>query len=235
MSDRIPPEHPAAKSLEHAFRSLGAERAQERRRHRTGRAWRIAVATLAPVFAVAAVATGTKVFTGDGGTLPRDHSGVRDPEGRNGGLTPNARQLALAAAPDPRGGSRWGMRSYRNAAGRTCLTVGQVVRGRIGFIRSGQFKELPAGYATLCGTMRQTHFVAGRRESSDGSNVLFGAVDRTVHRLHILRSATGRTWEVEIADDGTFIVPRAGRKAFFHQLLVADGSRGRTTQVLDPT
>jgi hypothetical protein len=234
VSSRIPPEHPAAKSLEHAFRSLGAERVQERRRDRSGRVWRIGVATLAPVLAVAAVATGTKVFTGDGGSLPTDRSGARDPANRNGGLTPSIRQLALATAPNPTGGAPWGMRSYRNAIGHTCLSVGQVVRGRIGFVRAGQFKELPAGYASVCGTIGRQHFLIGRRAAPDGSNVLYGTVDRTVRRLHILRSTTGQTWEVEIADDGTFVVARAGRKAFFHQMLVADGSGGRTSQALDP-
>lgn len=234
MSDRIPPEHPAAKSLEHAFRSLGAERAQERRRDRGGRAWRIAVATLAPVLAVAAVATGTKVFTGDGDAVPSDRRGTPDPKGESR-LTPSARPLALAMVRDPRGGAPWGMRAYRGSTGRTCLAVGHVVRGRLGLVRSGQFKELPADLAQTCGRMRNSHFLFARQETAEGTNVLYGAVDRTVHRLHLLRSATGRTWEVEIADDGTFIVARDGRQAFFHQLLIADGSSGRTSQPVDPT
>lgn len=234
MSDRIPPEHPAAKSLEHAFRSLGAERARERRRVSTGRGGRIAVATLAPVLAVAAVATGTKVFTGDGEPIRPDRAGTKDPEGRID-LSPSARPLALARARDPKGGAPWGMRSYRGPTGRTCLAIGRVVRGRIGIVRSGQFKELPPNLAETCGRMREFHFLFARRETADGTNVLFGTVDRTVHRLHLLRGATGRTWEVRIADDGTFIVARDGRQAFFHQVLVADGTRGRTTQLIDET
>jgi len=234
VSGRIPPEHPAAKSLEHAFRSLGAERAKERRRDRSGYLTRIAIAALAPILAVAAVATGTKVFTGDGGAVPSDRSGTPDPKGEDR-LTPSARPLALARAGDPGGGAPWGLRVYRSATGRTCLAVGRVVRGRIGLVQSGQFKEFPGNFAGTCGRMGETHFLAARREAADGSNVLYGAVDRTVRHLHLLRSATGRTWEVEIADDGTFIVARDGRQAFFHQLLIADGSSGRTSQPVDPT
>lgn len=233
MSGKIPPEHPAAKSLEHAFRSLGAEKARVRRHDRSGRAWRIAVATLAPVLAVAAVATGTKVFTGDGGTVPADRGGTPDPEGR-GRLTPSGRQLALAVSPSPGGGAPWGMRVYRSATGRTCLAVGRVVHGKLGVVEAGQFRELPTAYPGQCGTLKKDHYMAGRQGVPGGYDVLYGIVDRTVHRLHLMRAATGRTWEVAIADDGTFLVARHGKRAFFHQMLVLDGTTGRRTIPLDP-
>jgi hypothetical protein len=231
---KIPPEHPAAKSLEHAFRALGEERARGRQRHRSGRLARLGIATLAPILAVAAVATGTKVFTGDGGTLDPDRSGTKDPAGRHD-LSPNDRELAIASAADPSGGPRWGLRTYTSSNGRTCVTVGQVQQGRLGIVRAGQFKETPEGASALCGLKQKDHIVVGRRRDPDGRNILYGVVDRTVHRLHLLRSATGRTAEVGIADDGSFIVVREGRKAFFHELLVVDGSAGRKTLPLDPT
>jgi hypothetical protein len=234
VSDRIPNDHPAAKSLEHAFRSLGAEQARAQRRTRTGRVGRIAVATLAPVLAVAAVATGTKVFTGDGDAVRSDRGGTPDPKGESR-LSPSTRPLALATARNPGGGAPWGMRAYRGTTGRTCLAVGQVVRGRLGLVESGRFKEFPTDLPQTCGRMRAAHFLFARQETADGDNVLFGAVDRTVQHLHLLRNSAGRRWEVEIADDGTFIVARSGRQAFSHQVLVADGTRGRTALPVDPT
>jgi hypothetical protein len=231
---KIPPEHPAAKSLEHAFRSLGTEKARERRRTGgAGRAGRLAVAALAPVLAVAAVATGTKVFTGDGGALRPDARGNRDPEGQRD-LTPSGRALAAASATDPKGGLPWGLRIYRSASGRTCVTVGRVLNGRLGFARPGQFREIPAGYAGVCGRFREAHIVLAGRQSADGSHVVYGAVDRSVRRLHLQRSGTG-TAEVPIASDGTFLVVRHGSKAFRHQLLIVDGASKRVTIPLDPT
>jgi hypothetical protein len=231
---RIPPEHPAAKSLEHAFRSLGTEKARAQRRTGASRAGRLAIAALAPVLAVAAVATGTKVFTGDGGGLHPDARGNRDPNGQRD-LTASGRPLAAASVADPKGGLRWGLRIYRSASGRTCVTVGRVFDGRLGFPRPGQFKEIPAGYAGVCGRFREAHIVLAGRQSADGSHVVYGAVDRSVRRLHLLRDSTGGTAEVPIAADGSFLVVRHGSKAFFHQKLVVDGSTGRDVFPLDPT
>lgn len=231
---KIPPEHPAAKSLEHAFRALGAEQAAEqRRRKRPGKLARLALAVLAPVLTIAAVATGTKIIGGDK-PLRSDRSGLRDPRGARD-LTPSARPLADASAADPRGGLRWGVRLYTSASNRMCVTVGQVKRGRLGVTQRGAFREIPSGHQSLCGRFREQHVVVGRRMSPDGSNVLYGVVDRTVRRLHLMRPSSGRTATVRIAADGTFVVPRLGEKAFFHQLLVVDTTGGRSTFPVDPT
>lgn len=232
---KIPPEHPAAKSLEHAFRSLGEERAREQHRRRgTGRVARLALAVLAPLLAIAAVATGAKVFTGDGNKVRPDPRGIRDPRGQRD-LTASGRPLAAAASDDPRGGLRWGMRVYTSASDRTCVTVGQVRRGRLGFQKRGGFRELPPGSPGLCGRFREQHVVVGRRTWAEGYNVLYGVVDRTVRRLHIMRPSNGKSAEVPIAPDGTFLLVRLGRRAFFHELLVVDGTGGRSSLPLDPT
>lgn len=231
---RIPPEHPAAKSLEHAFRSLGAERARERRRRRSGRVARLAVAVLAPVLAVAAAATGTKVFTGEGSALHPDRRGQKDPQGRRD-LAPADRFLAYASARDPQGGLRWGMRLDHNADGRVCLTVGQVKGRRLGRTQAGQFNEFPSGVPGMCGRFRQFHIIYARRQWGNGPNVLYGAVDRTVQRLRLLRAdGADQGATVPIAADGTFIVVRLGATAYLRQKLIADGSGGRTTLRLGP-
>ena len=234
---RIPPEHPAAKSLEHAFRALGAEQAAERERERGRRRGRgstrlVVLAAVTSALAVGGVATGTKLFTGDGGMLRPDVPGTKDPEGRQD-FSPSDRQPAVASAPDPLGGQSWGLRTYKSEGGQTCVFPGRLMGRRLGVIRQGQFKELPAATGGLCGPVQRLHVVLGLRGYGTGRTVLYGVVDRTVRRLHLL-SVAGRTNEVAIASDGTFLVVRPGRRAFRLTQLVIDGAGGRRVQALDP-
>jgi hypothetical protein len=232
---KIPPEHTAAKALEHSFRALGDERARARLPQRgPARPVRVLVVALVSALAVGGVATGTKVFLGDGGMLRPDTPGVKDPRGRHN-VGPSDRQLALASSRDPRGQQAWGLRVYKSAGGKTCILLGRVVGGRLGVVREGQFKELPSGTAGMCGAVRLVHVIAAARTYSPATansrTVLYGVVDRTVTRLHVL-SVSGKATPVRIAPDGTFILVRAGSRPFHLAQLVIDGSAGRSVQSL---
>jgi hypothetical protein len=235
---KIPPEHTAAKSLENAFRVLGEERARGRPgRRRASASTRVVLAALTSVLVVAGVATGTKVFTGDGGALRPDDAGLTGVHGRVE-PAPDDRQLAQATAPDPTQPQRWGLRLSKSASGYTCLTLGRVVGGRLGVIRDGQFKELPARSGGMCAAIDADHVVMAVRIYASGGdarqrNVVYGAVDRTVRTVRVL-SVQGRTTPVPIAPDGTFLVVRAGDNPFHLAHLVVDGSAGRRVRPLGP-
>ena len=145
---RIPPEHTAARALEDAFRALGEQRAQARRPRRQAvrLAPRVVLVALTALMLVAVAATGTKLFLGDGGTVEPD------PARLAGGLdpAPSYRQLAAASAADPVADQPWGLRLFKNTNGDTCLTLGRIVGGRLGVVRQGQFKELPARADRRC-------------------------------------------------------------------------------------
>jgi hypothetical protein len=237
---KIPPEHPAAKSLEHSFRALGEERARERgqsrRRRRPAGAGRVALAAATSVLVVAGAATGTKVFLGDGGTVDPDTQGLQGVGGRIE-PAPDDRQLAQATTTEPAGGQPWGVGTYKSAQGDTCLVLGRVVGGRLGVIREGRFRQLTTRTGGLCAKLGADHAVFSVRDyyhpstPSASRGVLYGIVDRTVQRVH-LRSPQGRTTEVAVAADATFVVVRRGTDPFHLTQLVFDGSAGRQVRPL---
>ena len=232
---KIPPEHTAAKSLENAFRVLGEERARTRPgRRRPSAPARVVLAAATSVLVVAGVATGTKVFTGDGGAVDAD------PKGLTGRVQPSLdyRQLAQARAADPSDPEPWGLRRFTSAKGETCLTLGRVVDGRLGVLQDGQFKELPARSGGMCASLDGDHVVMAVRDYYATSRarhrtVVYGAVDRTVRSVHVL-SAQGQTTPVPIAADGTFLIVRASDRPFHLAQLVIDGSGGRRVRPLGP-
>jgi hypothetical protein len=237
---QIPPEHTAARALEDSFRVLGQERKRDRAnfrqpwRHVSRRLPRAAVAALTGLMLVAVAATGTKVFLGDGGELPADSAGVQ------GRLTPAPayRRLAQASARDPIDHRAWGIRTFQSAGGETCLALGRIVGNRLGAVRVGQFKELPARTSGVCGPLERQHLVMTSRVYFDsaidgGRTVLYGIVDRTVGRLG-LQPKAGQGAALPIAADGTFIVVRTGTTAFDGHRLVAEGSAGRQVRSFGP-
>ena len=231
---RIPPEHTAARALESSLRTLGQQRARARRpRRRALRlAPRVVTIALTALMLVAVAATGTKLFLGDGGTVEPD------PAKLAGGLdaAPSHRRLAAASAADPVADQPWGLRLFKNANGDTCLTLGRVVGGRLGIVRRGQFKELPARATGMCAPLEDRHVVMAVRDFTDsvvagGRSVLYGIVDRTVTGLE-LRAANGSWSPVAIKADGTFVAVRPGWKAFRQTQLVVAGPAGHRTVAL---
>lgn len=229
---KIPPEHTAAKALEHAFRALGEERARARGAAPRRRAARIAGAAAVSVLAVAGAATGTRVFVGDGGEVRSDSPGRGDRVQPD----PGYRQLAQATTADPVQEQRWGLRTFQSVRGEACLAVGRVVGGRLGVIRGGQFQELPTRTsATVCGSLGRQHVVLGTRDYADkdingGRTLLFGAVDRTITAVTV-RLGSDAT-PLDVAADGTFIAVRRGVDAFRGAQLVFEGPGGHRTQPL---
>lgn len=232
---KIPPEHTAAKSLENAFRVLGEERARARPgRRRPFPSTRVALAAATSVLVAAGVATGTKVFTGEGDAVDSD------PTGLTGRIQPSLgyRRLAEARATDPGDAEPWGLRMFTSAKGETCLTLGRVVGGRLGVLADGQFQELPARAGGMCAPLDAHHIVMAVRDYYAASRdrhrtVLYGAADRTVRTVDVV-STQGRTTPVPIAADGTFIVVRGGDRPFHLARLVVDGAGGRRVRPLGP-
>lgn len=237
---QIPPEHTAARALEDAFRTLGEARKRNRAnarqpwRHVSRRLPRAAFAALTGLMLVAVAATGTKVFLGDGGELPADSAGIQ------GRLTPAPayRQLAQASVRDPIDHRAWGIRTFQSARGETCLALGRVAGNRLGAVRVGQFKELPARTSGVCGPLERQHLVMTSRVYFDsaidgGRTVLYGIADRSITSLR-LQPSTGRGAAVPIAPDGTFVVVRTGTTAFDGDRLVAGGSAGRQVRSFGP-
>lgn len=231
---RIAPEHTAARALEDSFRALGEQRAQARRPRRQAvrLAPRVVLIALTALMLVAVAATGTKLFLGDGGTVEPD------PTTLAGGLdpAPSYRQLAAASAADPVADQPWGLRLFKNANGDTCLTLGRTVGGRLGVVRQGQFKELPARATGMCAPLEERHVVMAVRDFTGsvvagGRSVLYGIVDRTVTGLK-LRTADGSWSPVGVKADGTFVVVRPGWKTFRQTQLVVERSTGVRTIAL---
>ncbi len=236
---KIPPEHTAARALEDSFRALGEEqvraRQQQKRRRRVPRgATRVVIIALTLLLLIAVAATGTKLFLGDGGVLNPDSPGLTGPVTPE----PSYRQLAQASARDPIDHRAWGIRTFKSASGETCLTLGRIVGNRLGIVRMGQFKELPARASGVCGPLSRQHLVMTSRVYFDsaipgGRTVLYGIVDRSITRL-VLESETGTDTTLAIAADGTFTVVRTGTTAFSGNRLIADGSTGRQVRFFGP-
>jgi hypothetical protein len=210
---RIPsgPEYKATRALEQSFRQLGKDRAvemrTERRRHHRRLALR-AVATGVGVLVVGGgVAVGTKVFVQDDGSVG---AGQRPPERVQ--RVPADRRLAEATAADPVERAPWGVRVYQSVQGTTCVVAGRVVGGRLGVLQSGRFKELASDAPGSCANLIEDHLVATVRNygavSGGARTVLFGVGDRTVQ--HVVIDRGGRSTDVPIAADGTFVLAFEG-------------------------
>ena len=104
----------------------------------------IAVALLV-LCALAGVAFASVAFVADNGRTPADRAAMEDTEPAPG------TSLLAARVSDPVGGPDWGVHSFRNEAGRSCLAVGRVQDGRHGALdREGRFEELPLGPGATC-------------------------------------------------------------------------------------
>jgi hypothetical protein len=228
---QIPPEHPAARSLEVAFRRLGEERSPQRSSRRPRVVRRASVAAVGAVLVVAAGATGTKVFLADGGSV--GSAGRYPADWRP---APANRHLAQATVRDPVDPIPWGMRVYTGSRGATCLLVGRVAGARLGIVQDGRFAELASGAPGTCDDLGRRHAFFGLRDygertATGGRTVLYGIADRTISTVTLTTpSATPRP--LAIAPDGTFIMVLKGPNTLRHAQLVLRGTHGRTVRAL---
>lgn len=217
MPDRaeIPPEHTALKSLEEGFRAAGEERQRVRRSERRRVRRRSVLVTVASVVvASGSVAIATKVFD-------NDNPPVQSGGAATGALArvPADRRPGLASVADPVDRYGWGVRIYHGQTGETCAVVGRLLRGRLGVLENGSFRELAAGVPGQCGDVAAKHALVAVRNYGAGAGVtrtvVYGVVDRTVTRIAIGRAAPGHT--IPVADDGTFVYVLLGTHALSDQ------------------
>ncbi len=95
-----------------------------------------------------ALAAGGVIEIGSPAKLP--FSLLRDAAGGSGRLLPGSVHQLPIAAPDPAGGSQWGMRELSTTRGTGCLQIGRIIDGKLGalgqdhaFGDDGRFHELP--------------------------------------------------------------------------------------------
>jgi hypothetical protein len=225
----IPPEHTALKSLEQTFRAAGEEKQRIRRLERRRTRRRAMFATIAAIAAASgSAAIATKVFDNDA-------SPVRAGDATTGQVAraPADRRVALATAADPVDRYGWGVRVYQGRTGETCAVAGRVLRGRLGVMQNGRFRELPAGVPGQCTDLAVEHALVAVRNYAAGAGVVrtvvYGIVDRTVTGIGIGRTAPGR--QIPVAADGTFVYAVRGTRALRGQqafVAGADGMRSRT-------
>jgi hypothetical protein len=227
----IPPEHSALKSLEHIFRAAGEEKERIRRLERRRTRRRAMLATVAVVAtASGSVAIATNVLDND------------DPPVRAGDApgelarVPADRRPALATVADPVDRYGWGVRVYQGRTGDTCAVAGRVLRGRLGAIQNGRFRELPADVPGQCADLAVEHALVAVRSYAAGigaaRTVVYGVVDRTVTGIAIGRTSPGR--QIPVAADGTFVYAVQGARAARGQRVFVTGADGVRSRTLAP-
>ncbi len=222
----IPPEHTALKALEETFRAAGEEKERLRRLERRRTRRRAMLATVAAIAAASgSVAIATNVFDSN-------DSPVQAGDAATGELSrvPADRRPALATVADPVDRHRWGVRIYQGRTGETCAVAGRVLRGRLGAIQNGRFRELPAGAPGQCTDLAAEHALVTVRNYGAGATagaartVVYGIVDRTVSAVRIGRKAPGR--QIPVAADGTFVYAMQGAGVLTGQQAFVTGADG---------
>jgi hypothetical protein len=211
----IPPERRSTHELYEQFRVAGARKARlDRQVRRRRRLQLIPGPVLGAILGFLVVgggfAVGTKVFTGDDGTTLAGHDG-----GAQVRQAPGDRRLARASTADPSAsGARWGLLTYQNTDGATCMVPGRLVGERVGRVEDGRFAAYDASPpGAMCGVPARAPLLLWTRSFATGDGaraVLYGIADRSVTTLRMTRGDT----PVPIAPDGTFVVVAAGAQAF---------------------
>jgi hypothetical protein len=244
-------EHPvqltgAFARLEDTFREAGAKKEQERGlrehqavvgrpiRERLGRRWLGPAIGAMAAFGVvgAGVAISTDIFTADDRSAG---SGSRPPvETRH---APGDAYRGNAVAGDPKRSTvRWGVGVYPSRHDRrTCVVAGRVRGQGLGIEQAGRFKGLSRDFPGYCDFVDGRHTIFTTRsyfKATGDRTLLYGYADRTVESIRLgLPSALK---ELDIANDGTFIVVAEGPNALRGQQLVIVGTTGTERYTLQP-
>jgi hypothetical protein len=227
----IPDSHPAARDLQRQFAELGRRQqgAARRVRRRRGLSVRRPAVLAAALLGLAAAGAGaTKLLVAD------QPGRVAGDAGAGEGLrqAPRDARLASAVTADPGGGLPWGLRTYVNTSGDTCLVVGRLLHGRLGVLQSGRFQELASDVPGHCESGGDHLFFSRTTYGAGGDyrTVLLGLADRQV-RAVMLRTGS-REVPVQIGDDGSFLVVLAGRDALDGARLTARTADGTSVRTL---
>jgi hypothetical protein len=232
--------------LEDAFREAGAKQDQERKlneqRLGAGRSVREALGrrALGPVVGMVAafsavgvgVAISTDFFAADGGSVG---SGPKPPsETRH---APGDAYRGNAIAVDPtRPELEWGVGVYPSQNGRdTCLLAGRVRGQALGVEQDGRFTRLSKDAPGTCGDIDVRHAIFSTRSyfnATGNRTLLYGLVDRTVTSLRL--GPLGALKELDVANDGTFIVVASGTNALRDQQFEITGATGTERYILQP-
>jgi hypothetical protein len=211
--------------LEDTFREAGTkkelerETQEKRRRVRWSPRQRLGRRALGPVVGGilatcvvgAGVAISTDIFTADGGSAG---SGPKPPDETR--HAPGDAYRGDAVAVDPtRPTVRWGVGVYPSQNGReTCLLAGRVRGHGLGVEQDGRFTSLSKDAPGSCDDIDVQHAIFTTRSyfnATGDRTLLYGLVDRTVTSLHL--GFPGALKELDVANDGTFIVVAAGPNA----------------------
>lgn len=232
-------------NLEDTFREAGEQKeaartAVERRpgtRRSTGRGrgrrWLgPAIGTIA-AFSVlgGGVAISTGVFTGNGGSAG---SGPTPPDEIR--HAPGDAYRGNAVAEDPtRPAVHWGVGVYPSQNGRdTCLLAGRVRGQNLSAEQNGRFSSLSKDAPGLCDDIDERHVIFMTRSYFNATGdraLLYGLVDRTVTSLRL--GSSGALKDLDVANDGTFIVVAEGPFGLRDQqfeIATADGIQRHTLQ-----
>lgn len=247
-SDEQPPSRltGAFGTLEDTFREAGqqmeaARSGGERQpatrdaaRRGVGRRWLGPVIGAISAFGVVGggVAISTDVFTADGGSAG---SGPKPPEETRHAPGDAYRGNALAVDPT-RPGVRWGVGVYPSQNGRdTCLLAGRVRGQSLGVEQDGRFTSLSKDAPGSCADLDAGHAIFKTRSyfSATGDRaLLFGLVDRTVTSLRL--GSSGALKDLDVANDGTFIVVVVGSRGFRDQQFEITTASGTQRYTLQP-
>ena len=226
MPGSLPPSFDRfGEQLEEAARERIRQEQAVTGRTRARRRRRVVLGTVAAFSVPAVAAAGLVSLLGQADApLPRDTSGV--PAGSRPAADPAV--VAASAVPDPDGGPPWAVRLFANPAGKQCVTLGRLRDGRIGQLRRGAFRPLPANAAGVCGSVETAGvlFAVDRHAGSTPRTVVYGL---SASRTPLTVRLEGRRRVVRPRALGTFVLVLSGVRSLSGATLSleVDGRRVR--------
>jgi hypothetical protein len=191
-----------AQLMEAARREEALERQTARPRRRRRRAIGLSVALVL----AAGAAAGAAELISTGEPVPDKTL----PQSKYRPLEPGAAQL-VAKAPDPDGGSGWGVGIYTANNGDDCVIAGQVRGASLGVIRDGRFLPYKADSTGACGDLDRLPILIDRLgiDGPSPRTIVYGRT-RRVDR-YVIAESEGKTYRTRPARGGAFLFVFAGR------------------------
>jgi hypothetical protein len=192
-----------AQLMEAGRREEALERQAERPKRRRRRRRSITLGLVLVLTAGAAAGAADLISTGE----PVPDTTVRGKQYQP--LVPGAPQ-AVAKAPDPDGGSGWGVGIYTANNGDDCVIAGQVRGVSLGLIRDGRFLPYEADSTGACGDLRKLPILIDEIgiEGAKPRTVVYGRT-RDPNR-YVIAESDGKTHRARPARGGAFLFVFAG-------------------------